>query len=78
MTRLSLSTAAPIAAKADALVVGLHSGPDGPVSPFDGIAAAATRVGATGKAGRGVRRSPAAGSLPPPGWSWWDSAIRTR
>ncbi len=51
MTRLSLSTAAPIAAKADALVVGLHSGPDGPVSPFDQIAAAAEAVGATGKVG---------------------------
>ena len=51
MTRLSLSTAAPIAAKADALVVGLHTGPDGPVSPFDQIAAAAAAIGATGKPG---------------------------
>lgn len=51
MTSVSLSSADPVAAKADALVVGLHSSPDGPTSPFESIAAAAAVAGAKGKPG---------------------------
>jgi len=55
MTRLSLTTAAPATAKADALVVGIYSGSGGsdagPTSPFDAVAAAVAAVGGKGKAG---------------------------
>lgn len=57
MTQLTLSAADPLAAAADALVVGLHQGVDGPVATDDAyaeIAAAAELAGATGKAGHAV------------------------
>ncbi len=52
MTRLSLTTASPAAAKADALVVAAYSGPDGPVAAdatFADVVDAAAVAGATGK-----------------------------
>ncbi|MTD13508.1 leucyl aminopeptidase [Nakamurella sp. YIM 132087] len=54
MTELTLSSADPTAARADALVVGLYKGEDGPVATDERFAAAAAAlavVGATGKAG---------------------------
>ena len=51
MTSVSLSSADPITAKADALVIGLHSSPEGPSSPFEELAAAAALAGAKGKPG---------------------------
>ena len=69
MTRpLSLSTAAPPTAKADALVVGAAlQDADGPVAADDGVRrrriAAAAVAGATGKAGRGRPSCPAPGSV---------------
>ena len=58
MTELSLSTANPIEAVVDALVVGLHPDGDGLVVADErlaGSAAAFLAVGATGKAGEVVR-----------------------
>jgi leucyl aminopeptidase len=51
MTSVSLSSADPTTTKADALVVGLHSSPDGPTSPFEPAAAVAAIAGAKGKPG---------------------------
>jgi leucyl aminopeptidase len=51
MTTVSLSSADPTATKADAVVIGLHSSPDGPTSPFAAAAAAAATAGAKGKPG---------------------------
>ncbi|HET8591243.1 MAG TPA: leucyl aminopeptidase [Nakamurella sp.] len=63
MTTLTLSSAAPDRARADALVVGLHASGDSPtaaVAGFEQIAAAAALAGATGKPGE-VTVLPAAG-----------------
>jgi len=54
MTRLTLSTASPSAAKADAVVIGLHQGQDGPVAAdaaFASVVDALVLAGANGKPG---------------------------
>ena len=63
MTRLTLSTASPLTAKADAIVLAAYSGADGPVAADPAFAAAvdtAALAGATGKSGS-VTTIPAAG-----------------
>ena len=51
MTSVSLSSADPITAKADALVIGLHSSPDGPSSPFEAAGRGRGARGGQGQAG---------------------------
>ena len=54
MTRLTLSTASPSAAKADAVVIGLREGQDGPVAAdaaFASVVDALVLAGANGKPG---------------------------
>ena len=63
MTQLTVSTAAPAAAKVDALVVAAYRGADGPIAAdlaFEAAVAAAQLAGATGKPGS-VTTIPGAG-----------------
>lgn len=63
MTALSLTTASPLAAKTDALIIAVHQGPDGAVATDQeqaAVVAAAAAAGATGKPGE-VTSLPGAG-----------------
>lgn len=51
MTTLSLTTADATTAKVDAVIIGVHPGPDGVQCPWDAVAEVANAVGATGKLG---------------------------